>query len=110
MKFLENDLVYRKKAVVNWCGKCNTVLANEQVHNGKCWRHEDTQVEVKNLNQWYLKTTEYADQLNDMSQLQQWPEVIQKLQKNWIGESIGTEVTFTINNEPWNVFTLEYPK
>ena len=61
LKFLEKGLVYRKKAAVNWCPECRTVLANEQVHNGKCWRHEDTEVEIKQLEQWFIKTTKYSD-------------------------------------------------
>ena len=84
LKMLEKGLAYKKQSPVNWCPKCNTVLANEQVHNGKCWRHEDTDVEIKHLNQWYLKITDYADELNDFSQLDNWPALIKKLQKNWI--------------------------
>jgi len=105
LKMFENGLAYRKKASVNWCPKCNTVLANEQVHSGKCWRHEDTDVELKHLDQWYLKISDYVEELNDFSKLEGWPELIKKLQKNWIGKSHGTNIVFEINKEKWNVFT-----
>lgn len=105
IQMFKKGLAYKKKSAVNWCPKCNTVLANEQVHNGKCWRHNDTDVEVKHLEQWYLKITNYADELNDFSQLKKWPSLVTKLQKNWIGKSYGTEVEFEINNEKWKVFT-----
>ncbi len=104
LKFLEKDLVYRKKAPVNFCNKCETVLANEQVHNGKCWRHTDTEVETKQLEQWFIKTTKYADELLKTDKLN-WPERIKAMQKNWIGKSQGTEIIFNINNEKWPVFT-----
>ncbi len=105
LELFKKGLAYKKESPVNWCPKCNTVLANEQVQNGVCWRHEDTKVEVKSLSQWYFKTTQYAEELNDMSKLEQWPEKITKLQTNWIGKSHGSEVTFTINGDIWNVFT-----
>ncbi|MBI4158906.1 leucine--tRNA ligase [Candidatus Woesearchaeota archaeon] len=89
LKFLENDLVYKKKAKVNWCPKCNTVLANEQVHSGKCWRHEDTGVTERELEQWFIKTTKYADELlKDIEKLE-WPKRIKIMQENWIGKSEG---------------------
>jgi leucyl-tRNA synthetase len=105
LKFLEADLVYRKKAPVNWCPKCNTVLANEQVQNGVCWRHEDTEVQVKHLDQWYIKTTKYADELLDKVDELEWPQKIKLMQKNWIGKSHGTEIIFKINKEQWPIFT-----
>ena len=105
LKFLEKGLVYRKKAPVNWCPKCNTVLANEQVHNGRCWRHEDTDVEVKRLEQWFIKTTAYADELLDCIDDLDWPERIKTMQKNWIGKSYGTEIDFEINGNLWPIFT-----
>ena len=105
LKFLEKGLVYRKKAPVNWCSKCQTVLANEQVHNGKCWRHEDTDVEIKNLEQWFIKTTKYADELLRDSEKLQWPERIKIMQKNWIGKSHGTEINFQVDGEEWPIFT-----
>ncbi|MBT7238089.1 leucine--tRNA ligase [Candidatus Woesearchaeota archaeon] len=97
LQMYKKGLAYKKEAPVNWCPKCNTVLANEQVHEGKCWRHEDTKVEVKNLNQWFLKTTEYADELYEgIKNLKDWPEDVKKLQKNWINKSYGTEINFEI--------------
>lgn len=105
LKFLENGLIYRKKASVNFCPKCDTVLANEQVHNGMCWRHMDTRVEIKQLEQWFIKITEYAEELlQDVDKLD-WSERIKTMQKNWIGKSEGTEITFKINEKPWKVFT-----
>ena len=99
LKFFENGLVYKDKASVNWCPKCDTVLANEQVHNGKCWRHKDTDVETKQLEQWFIKTTKYAEELlNDIEKLQ-WPERIKIMQENWIGKSHGTEIIFKIKND-----------
>jgi len=105
LKFLENGLVYRKKASVNWCPKCGTVLANEQVHSGKCWRHEDTDVEMKQLEQWFIKTTKYADELLEKVDRLIWPERIKLMQKNWIGKSYGTEIEFEINGKKWPIFT-----
>ncbi len=108
LKMYEKGLAYKKQSPVNWCPKCNTVLANEQVHNGKCWRHEDTEVVVKNLNQWFFKTTAYADELYeglDSPELALWPDLIKKLQRNWIGKSHGTEIEFKINGESWKIFT-----
>ena len=107
LKMFEKGLVYRKKAAVNWCGKCDTVLANEQVHNGKCWRHSDTEVETKLLEQWFIKTTEYADELLDRVDNLDWPERIKIMQKNWIGKSYGTEIIFKIENsgDEWKIYT-----
>jgi len=106
LKMFEKGLAYKKKSSVNWCPKCNTVLANEQVHSGKCWRHEDTDVEIKHLEQWYFKITDYVEELNKgIDKLTGWPELIKKLQKNWIGKSYGTEIGFEINNEVWLIFT-----
>ena len=105
LQFLKNGLVYRKKASVNWCPKCSTVLANEQVHNGKCWRHTTLDVEVKQLEQWFIKTTKYADELlKDIERLD-WPERIKIMQRNWIGKSQGTEINFNINGKNWPIFT-----
>ncbi|MCF7910245.1 leucine--tRNA ligase [Candidatus Pacearchaeota archaeon] len=105
LKFLEKDLVYRKKAPVNWCPKCNTVLANEQVVNGCCWRHEDTEVEIKNLEQWFIKITDYADELLDCIDDLDWPDRIKTMQKNWIGRSEGAEIDFEVNGEKFPIFT-----
>ena len=105
IKMFEKDLAYRKKAPVNFCNKCDTVLANEQVHNGKCWRHTDTEVEIKNLEQWFLKITDYAEELlKDIDNLD-WPERIKIMQRNWIGKSEGAEIDFEINGKKWPVFT-----
>jgi len=105
LKFYEKGLVYRKSASVNWCKKCNSVLANEQVHNGRCWRHGDTEVEIKQLEQWFIKTTQYADELlADIKKLE-WPDRIKIMQDNWIGKSYGSEIKFEINGEKWPIFT-----
>jgi leucyl-tRNA synthetase len=105
LKMLEKDIAYKKEGSVNWCGKCNTVLANEQVVNGKCWRHENQDINVKHLNQWYLKITNYAEELADLDKIKQWPDMIKKLQKNWVGKSYGTEINFEIAGEKWPIFT-----
>jgi leucyl-tRNA synthetase len=109
LKMLERGLAYRKKALLNWCPKCATVLANEQVVEGCCWRHEDTKVEQRALEQWFLKITDYADQLlEDIAQLEGgWPERVLTMQRNWIGRSEGTEADFQLvpSGEPIRVFT-----
>ncbi|MFA5931635.1 MAG: class I tRNA ligase family protein [archaeon] len=105
LKFFEKGLVQKKKAAVNWCPDCNTVLANEQVHNGKCWRHADTDVVLKQLEQWFIKTTDYADELLEKTDELEWPERIKSMQKNWIGKSYGTEINFEVNGQNWPVFT-----
>ena len=96
LKMLERGLAYRKKALVNWCPQCATVLANEQVVDGCCWRHEDTAVEQRALDQWFFRITAYADELLDhMKQLEGgWPDRVLTMQRNWIGRSEGTEVDF----------------
>jgi leucyl-tRNA synthetase len=106
LQLFKKGLVYKKAALVNWCPKCNTVLANEQVQNGKCWRHKDTDVIEKNLEQWFIKTTKYADELLKTEKLD-WPERIKLMQKNWIGKSKGTMVKFKIkeSKETIEVFT-----
>lgn len=105
IKLFEKGLVYRKNAPVNWCSKCDTVLANEQVHNGFCWRHTDTEVEIKNLEQWFIKTTDYADELLEKTDSLDWPNRIKVMQKNWIGKSEGSEVDFIVDGKKWPVFT-----
>lgn len=105
LKFYEKGLVYRKKSPVNWCSKCETVLANEQVHDGKCWRHGETNVEIKNLEQWFIKTTAYADELLKNLPELDWPERIKIMQDNWIGRSEGSEIDFEINGKKWPIFT-----
>ncbi len=98
LRMLERGLAYRKKSRVNWCPKCATVLANEQVVNGFCWRHEDTRVESSEIEQWFLKTTAYADQLLDDLKLLEggWPERVITMQRNWIGKSTGAKVRFAV--------------
>jgi leucyl-tRNA synthetase len=98
LRMLERGLAYRKKSRVNWCPKCCTVLANEQVVNGYCWRHEDTLVESRELEQWFLKTTTYAEQLLDDLKLLEggWPERVITMQRNWIGKSTGAKVRFAV--------------
>ncbi len=98
LRMLERGLAYRKKSRVNWCPKCCTVLANEQVVNGYCWRHEDTLVETREIEQWFLKTTAYADQLlDDLKTLEgAWPERVITMQRNWIGKSQGAKVNFAV--------------
>jgi len=106
LKMLEKELAYKKKAPVNWCPRCNSVLANEQVHDGKCWIHKDTEVEIRHLEQWFLKITNYAKKLyDDIGKLKNWPEDIKAMQKNWIGESYGTEIDFEIDGKKWAIFT-----
>ncbi|HLD58141.1 MAG TPA: leucine--tRNA ligase [archaeon] len=105
LKFFENNLVYKKKAAANFCEKCNTVLANEQVHSGKCWRHPDTDVQIKSLEQWFIKTTAYAEELLEGLEKLEWPEKIKAMQRNWIGKSHGIDIDFKINNEGWKIFT-----
>src|SRR5438034_2884126 len=98
LKLYEQGLAYRKKSKVNWCPKCATVLANEQVVDGCCWRHEDTRVEQRELEQWFLKITKYAEELlRDLETLQGWPEKVRTMQRNWIGRSEGTLVDFKLD-------------
>ncbi|HUB80502.1 MAG TPA: leucine--tRNA ligase [Bryobacteraceae bacterium] len=98
LEMLKRGLAYRKHALVNWCPKCATVLANEQVVEGCCWRHEGTPVEQRALEQWFLKITRYADELlSAMAQLEEgWPERVLTMQRNWIGRSEGAEIDFSL--------------
>ncbi len=97
LKLYEAGLAYRKKSKVNWCPQCATVLANEQVVGGMCWRHEDQPVEQRELEQWFLRITTYADELlRDLDKLQGWPEKVRIMQQNWIGRSEGTLVDFDL--------------
>lgn len=97
LKFLEAGLAYKKKSFVNWCPSCETVLANEQVVQGQCERC-DTVVVKKDLEQWYFKTTAFAEELlNDLDKLDGWPEKVKTMQKNWIGKSEGAELVFDID-------------
>jgi len=99
LRMLERGIAYKKKSRVNWCPKCCTVLANEQVVNGGfCWRHEDTRVEAREIEQWFLKTTAYADALLDDLKLLEggWPERVITMQRNWIGKSTGAKILFAV--------------
>ena len=105
LRMLEKGLAYKKKSRVNWCPKCCTVLANEQVVNGGfCWRHEDTRVEAREIAQWFLKTTAYADELlGDLEELEgTWPDRVIAMQRNWIGKSTGARVFFAVASEEKN--------
>jgi len=96
LKMLERGLAYKKSSEVNWCPSCQTVLANEQVEDGLCWRC-GAQVEARELEQWFLRTTEYAERLlGGHEHLQRWPEKVLTMQKNWIGKSHGAEVLFAV--------------
>ena len=99
IEMYKKGLVYKKKSYVNWCPDCNTVLANEQVEDGKCWRHGKTDVIQKELSQWYFKITEYAEELlQGHEELRgHWPEQVLTMQKNWIGKSTGSEVDFILD-------------
>ncbi len=106
-KLVDKGLAYRKEAEVNWCEPCHTVLANEQVVEGACWRC-DTPVERKNLAQWFIKITDYAEELlNDLDRLSDWPEKVVGMQRNWIGRSTGAEVSFGVegSDEILDIFT-----
>src|SRR3989440_7020439 len=98
---LERGLAYRAMAPVNWCPVDKTVLANEQVINGRCWRHPDVEVEKRDLEQWFLKITDYADRLlDDLALLDKWPHKVRVMQTNWIGRSMGAEVDFPVDGMP----------
>ncbi len=109
LRMWEKGLAYRRKATVNWCPDCATVLANEQVVGGCCWRHEETPVQQQAREQWFFRTTAYAEEL--LSGLEElgdgWPDRVRTMQRNWIGRSEGTEVDFSLDgsDEPIRVFT-----
>ncbi len=106
-EFYKKGLAYKKEAKVNWCETCHTVLANEQVIDGLCWRC-DNPVEKKDLSQWFLRITDYADRLlDDLDTLDGWPQRVKLMQKNWIGRSEGTEFSFDVPsiNERISVYT-----
>ncbi|MGH9776103.1 MAG: leucine--tRNA ligase [Candidatus Acidiferrales bacterium] len=108
LRMLERGLAYRKKSRVNWCPECATVLANEQVVNGCCWRHESTLVEAREIEQWFLKITAYSDALlDDMRELAQtWPERVLVMQRNWIGKSRGTRLRFAVADAPETIIEV----
>jgi leucyl-tRNA synthetase len=98
LKMYEAGLAYRRKSRVNWCPQCATVLANEQVVNGCCWRHEDQIVEQRELEQWFFRITKYAQELLDgLGNLDGWPEKVRTMQRNWIGRSEGAQVDFALD-------------
>jgi leucyl-tRNA synthetase len=100
LRMYEKNLVYRKKSKVNWCPECATVLANEQVVDGCCWRHETTKVDQRDLVQWFFRITAYAQELLDgLDKLEGWPEKVRTMQRNWIGRSEGTEVDFFLEEQ-----------
>ena len=98
LEFLKKGLAYKKKALVNWCPSCRTVLANEQVEQGKCWRCGSI-VGEKELAQWFFNIRKYADELlNDLDKLEDWPERVKVMQRNWIGRSHGIEISFKVKD------------
>jgi leucyl-tRNA synthetase len=100
LRMYEKGLVYRKKSKVNWCPECATVLANEQVVDGCCWRHETTPVEQRDLVQWFFRITAYAQELLDgLETMTGWPEKVRTMQRNWIGRSEGTDVDFFLEEQ-----------
>ena len=108
LKMFEKGLAYRKKSKVNWCPQCQTVLANEQVISGICWRHDDQIVEQRDLTQWFFRITQYSDELlSGLDKLEGWPEKVRTMQANWIGRSEGTFVDFAVQDsgEKVTVFT-----
>ncbi|MBT6843982.1 MAG: leucine--tRNA ligase [Candidatus Melainabacteria bacterium] len=97
LKLYEKGLAYQKEAPVNWCPDCNTVLANEQVEDGMCWRHGQTPVNKRMMKQWFLRITDYAEELlQDLNKLEHWPESVKTMQRNWIGKSVGAEIDFPL--------------
>ena len=105
LKMLERGLAYRRQALVNWCTECGTVLANEQVVDGCCWRHEGTPVEQRAIEQWFLRITAYAEELlNAIKDLEgNWPERVLVMQRNWIGRSEGAEIDFRLDGATINI-------
>ncbi|HLN92290.1 MAG TPA: leucine--tRNA ligase [Thermoanaerobaculia bacterium] len=107
LRMWEHGLAYRKTAPVNWCPGCRTVLANEQVVNGRCERSDDP-VEIRDLTQWFFRVTDYAERLlAGLDRLDDWPERVKTMQRNWIGRSEGAEIFFRVEalTEPIAVFT-----
>ncbi|MFW6139914.1 MAG: leucine--tRNA ligase [Acidobacteriota bacterium] len=106
LKMFEKGLAFRKKSSVNWCPECQTVLANEQVISGKCWRC-DAEVEQKHMEQWFLKITHYADELlSGHKQLNKWPQNVIAMQKNWIGKSRGAQLHFKVSDSDISIETF----
>ncbi len=108
LKMYEKDLAYKKKTHINWCEQCQSVLANEQVENGCCWRHSDQEVKIKEMDSWFLKITAYADEILDYCEnLKGWPDRVLTMQKHWIGKSYGAIICFPLvgSDEVIEVFT-----
>jgi leucyl-tRNA synthetase len=108
LKMYEKGLAYKKRTFVNWCDSCQTVLAKEQVENGRCWRHTDEEVRLKEMDSWYFKITDYAeDILEKCDELKGWPERVITMQRNWIGKSYGAIIKFPLadSNEVIDVYT-----
>ena len=108
LKMYEKGLAYKKKTHVNWCEQCQSVLANEQVENGCCWRHTEQEVEIKDMDSWFLKITAYADEILDYCEkLEGWPDRVLTMQKNWIGKSYGAVIRFPLvdSEDVIDVFT-----
>lgn len=107
IQMFKRGLIEQKKSPVNWCSDCNTVLANEQVVDGACWRHPHTKVQTKLLKQWYIRITDYAQALLDDHKLLEgnWPSEVLVMQKNWIGKSHGVLVNFKCGNEDFPIYT-----
>ncbi|MGM0427014.1 MAG: leucine--tRNA ligase [Thermodesulfobacteriota bacterium] len=108
LKMYEKGLAYKRKTLVNWCDKCQTVLANEQVENGCCWRHTDQEVTIKEMDSWFLKITEYADEILEYcDKLPGWPNRVLTMQRNWIGKSYGAIIRFPLvdSDKTIEVFT-----
>ncbi len=108
LKMYEKGLAYKKRTYVNWCDRCQTVLAKEQVINGCCWRHPDQEVVLKEMDSWFFKITEYAeDLLEECKNLSGWPERVITMQKNWIGKSHGAIIKFSLvgSDEVIDVYT-----
>jgi leucyl-tRNA synthetase len=106
VQLYKNGLLYQDESYVNWCPGCKTVLANEQVQSGKCWRCE-SDIEKRKLKQWFVRITEYAEELyQDIEALKYWPENIKEMQRNWIGRREGAEIKFRLESgEEFNIFT-----
>jgi leucyl-tRNA synthetase len=108
LKMFEKGLAYKKRTHVNWCDRCQSVLANEQVESGKCWRHTDQEVVIKEMDSWFLKITAYAEEiLAETDRMPGWPERVLTMQKNWIGKSYGAIIRFPLvgSEEIIEVFT-----
>ena len=105
LKLYERGLAYQKEAAINWCPSCMTGLANEEVKDGKCERCSSN-IERKNIRQWFLKITAYADELLEGLEELDWPESIKQMQRNWIGKSVGCEVDFVVASQPSKIITV----